>query len=154
MRQPSRSDYAHIKTIDVKWGEMDSLGHVNNTVFFRYSEDGRIDYIHGIADGGDTQASDGPILADLGCSFRQQLRFPAAVEIGTRVSRIGRSSFELEQCLFFADDSADAGVDADTIIAVYHTVVVWFDFGAQTTMRIPETVRERIRDLEHLPPEE
>ena len=125
MRQPTRSDYVHFVPISVKWGEMDSLGHVNNTVFYRYSEDGRIDYIHMIADGGDTQTSDGPILADLRCSFRQQLRFPADVEIGTRVKRIGRSSFELEQCLFFAE--------TEDVIAVYNTVVVWFDFGAQLT---------------------
>ncbi|MES1942326.1 thioesterase [Salinisphaera sp. T5B8] len=146
MRQPTRSDYVHYVPITVKWGEMDSLGHVNNTVFYRYSEDGRIDYIHMISDGGDTQTSDGPILADLRCSFRQQLRFPADVEIGTRVKRIGRSSFELEQCLFFAE--------TDDVIAVYNTVVVWFDFGAQTSMRVPETIRERIREYEAVPPEE
>jgi acyl-CoA thioester hydrolase len=146
MRQPTRSDFVHYVPISVKWGEMDSLGHVNNAVFFRYSEDGRIDYIHMIADGGDTQTSDGPILADLRCSFREQLRFPADVEVGTRVKRIGRTSFELEQCLFFAD--------TDNVIAVYDTVVVWFDFGAQTSMRVPETVRERIREYENVPPEE
>lgn len=146
MRQPTRSDYVHYVPITVKWGEMDSLGHVNNTVFYRYSEDGRIDYIHMIADGGDTQTSDGPILADLRCSFRQQLRFPADVEIGTRVKRIGRASFELEQCLFFTE--------TEDVIAVYDTVVVWFDFGAQTSMRVPETIRERIREYENVPPEE
>lgn len=146
MRQPTRSDYAHFVPIRVKWGEMDSLGHVNNTFFYRYAEDGRIDYIHTIAAGADTQASDGPILADLRCSFRRQLHFPANVEIATRVHRIGRTSFELEQCLFFAE--------TEEVIAVYNAVVVWFDFGAQTSMRVPETIRERIRDIENVPPEE
>lgn len=146
MNSPTRSDYAHITPIKVKWGEMDSLGHVNNAVYFRYSEDGRIDYIHQIAEDSGTQTSDGPILADLRCSFRQQLRYPADVEIGTRVRRIGRSSLDIEQCLFLAD--------TDDVIAVLENVVVWFDYGSQTSMRVPETVRERIRDLESLPPEE
>ncbi|MDA3921426.1 MAG: thioesterase family protein [Salinisphaera sp.] len=146
MSTPTRSDYAHITPIKVKWGEMDSLGHVNNAVYFRYSEDGRIDYIHQIAEDGGTQTSDGPILADLRCSFRQQLRYPADVEIGTRVRRIGRSSLDIEQCLFMAD--------SEDVIAVLENVVVWFDYGAQTSMRVPETVRERIRDLESLAPEE
>lgn len=144
--QASRSNYAHFTPITVKWGEMDSLGHVNNTVFFRYSEDGRIDYMHRVAEEDDTQTSDGPILADLQCTFLQQLRFPAEVEMGTRVSRMGRSSIELEQCLFRVE-SAEA-------IAVYKNVIVWFDFGAQTTMRVPEPIRERIRRLEHKAPEE
>lgn len=146
MREPNRSDYAHLTPIKVKWGEMDSLGHVNNTVFFRYSEDGRIDYIHRVTEGGDTQTSDGPILADLQCNFRRQLRFPADVEIGTRVSRMGRSSLDLEQCLFHAD--------TDDAIAVYKNVIVWFDYGAQTSMRIPEPIREQIRLLEHIAPQE
>ncbi|WP_158583343.1 thioesterase family protein [Salinisphaera sp. Q1T1-3] len=146
MHEPSRADYAHLTSIKVKWGEMDSLGHVNNTVYFRYSEDGRIDYIHRISDEADSQTSDGPILADLRCSFRQQLRFPADVEIGTRVRRIGRSSLEIEQCLFTAG--------RDDVIAVFENVVVWFDFGAQTSMRVPETVRERIRSVETIAPDE
>ncbi|WP_423820750.1 thioesterase family protein [Salinisphaera sp. SPP-AMP-43] len=146
MREPNRSDYAHITPIKVKWGEMDSLGHVNNTVFFRYSEDGRIDYIHRVTEGDDTQTSAGPILADLQCSFRHQLRFPADIEIGTRVSRLGRSSLDLEQALFWAE--------SDEAIAVYKNVIVWFDFGAQTSMRIPEPVREQIRRLEYIAPQE
>lgn len=146
MREPKRSDYAHIMPITVKWGEMDSFGHVNNTVFFRYSEDGRIDYIHRVTEDGDIQANHGPILADLRCSFMQQLRFPAEVEMGTRVSRMGRSSLELDQSLF--------RVDSDEVIATYQNVIVWFDFGAQTVMRIPETIRERVRRLEHIAPEE
>ncbi|ROO26563.1 thioesterase [Salinisphaera japonica YTM-1] len=146
MHEPNRADYAHLTPIKVKWGEMDSLGHVNNAVYFRYSEDGRIDYIHGISEDADHQTSDGPILADLQCSFRAQLRFPADVEIGTRVKRIGRSSLDIEQCLFLAG--------TDDVVAVYANVVVWFDYGAQTSMRIPETVRERIRALEAVAPEE
>lgn len=146
MRELNRSDYAHITPIKVKWGEMDSLGHVNNTMFFRYSEDGRIDYMHRITEGGDTQTSAGPILADLQCSFLHQLRFPAEIEIGTRVKRLGRSSFELEQCLFWAE--------SNEAIAVYKNVIVWFDYGAQTSMRIPDTIREKIRRLEHVLPEE
>jgi acyl-CoA thioester hydrolase len=148
MRELNRSDYAHLTPIQVKWGEMDSLGHVNNTVFFRYSEDGRIDYIHRVTAEGDgaSQSNGGPILADLQCSFLLQLRFPADIEIGTRASRLGRSSLNLEQCLF--------RVGSEEAIAVFKNVIVWFDFGAQTSMRIPETIREQIRRLEHIPPEE
>lgn len=146
MQQPKRSDYTHFTAITVKWGEMDSLGHVNNTVFFRYAEDGRIAYIHEVTDGEDTQINDGPVLADLRCRFQQALRFPAKLEIGTRVSQLGRSSLTLEQCLFPRT--------GDCPIAIYTTVIVWFDYGAQTNMRIPETVRERIRRLEQLEPAE
>lgn len=147
MRQPMRADFAAFVPINVKWGEMDVLGHVNNTVFFRYSEDGRINYIDIITrDGPDVVANHGPILADLRCTFLQQLRYPATVEVATRTRRIGHSSLELEQGLFQAD--------TDTLVAAYESTVVWFDYGAQTSMRIPDPIRERIRAAEHTPPRE
>src|SRR5699024_9747359 len=146
MRQPIRADFASIVPIRVKWGEMDVLGHVNNTVFFRYSEDGRIDYIDTITRESPVEANQAPIMASLQCSFLQQLHYPAQVAIGTRTRKIGRSSLHLEQGLFVAD--------SDQLIASYSSTVVWFDYGAQTSMRIPDTIRERIRAHEVLAPEE
>lgn len=146
MRQPIRADFTSIVPITVKWGEMDVLGHVNNTVFFRYSEVGRIDYIDTITRDIRVEASHAPILADLRASFMHQLHYPAEVEIGTRTRRLGHSSLALEQGLFF--------VDSDKLIAAYDSTVVWFDYGAQTSMRIPDTIRERIRSHEVTTPEE
>lgn len=146
MQKPTRADFALFVPINVKWGEMDVLGHVNDTVFFRYSEDGRIDYIDNITHDSSIEINHGPIQADLRCTFLQQLRYPAAVEVGTRTRRIGYSSLELEQGLFHADKG--------DLIAMYESIVVWFDYGAQTSMRIPDPIRERIRMLEHRAPEE
>lgn len=146
MRQPMRADFAAFVALRVKWGEMDGLGHVNNTVFFRYSEDGRIEYIDTITSEGPVEANHGPILADLRCSFMQQLHYPAMVEVATRTRRIGHSSLALEQALFRQD--------SDELIAAYDSTVVWFDYGAQTSMRIPDPIRERIRAFEHTAPEE
>lgn len=141
-----RGFYAHFVPVTVRWGEMDALGHVNNSVFFRYSEDGRIDYIGKIAGQRPAGGGTGPILADIRCSFLQQLRYPAEVEIATRTARIGRSSLHIEQALFCRDE-ADA-------IAAYQAVVVWFDYKAQTSVAVPEPVRERIRALETTAPTE
>lgn len=146
MRKPMRADFAVFESIKVKWGEMDMQGHVNNAVFFRYSEDGRIGYIDTISRDGPSEADYGPILADLRCTFLQQLRYPAMVEVATRTRRIGHSSLELEQGLFH--------MDTDDLIAAYESTVVWFDYGAQTSMRIPDPIRERIRVLEHTAPQE
>lgn len=33
----------HISRIKIRWGDMDAFGHVNNTVYFRYMEQTRID---------------------------------------------------------------------------------------------------------------
>jgi|SRR5699024_1078259 len=146
MHKPMRTDFAVIVPIRVKWGEMDVLGHVNNTVFFRYSEDGRIAYIDAITQDGSLETNHGPILADLHCSFLQQLHYPATVEIGTRTRRFGHSSLKILQGLFHAE--------TQELVASFESIVVWFDYGAQTSMRIPDTIRERVRVLEVIAPEE
>ena len=34
--------------IPIRWGDMDAMGHVNNTTYFRYMETVRIDWMHAI----------------------------------------------------------------------------------------------------------
>ena len=30
----------------IRWGDMDAFGHVNNTVYFRYMEQARLEWLH------------------------------------------------------------------------------------------------------------
>lgn len=146
MEPIDRNRYAHFHPITVRWGEMDALGHVNNTVFFRYSEDGRLDYLQRVLEISPGLDRGAPILADLRCSFLQQLRFPAEVEIATRTARIGSTSFHMEQALFH-----QGGTDA---VAGFEAVLVWFDYTAQCSAAVPESVRAHIRQIEQIAPEE
>lgn len=144
MTDPVRADFTHGLPLTVRWGEMDALGHVNNTVYYRYSEDGRIDYFSQLLATGEPFHETGPILAELGCQFRQQLRFPAEIEITTRTHRIGRSSMGVQQALWHRD-----GGD---LVALMEAVLVWFDYRAQTSVAVPDALRERIRTFEVVPP--
>lgn len=146
MEHIDRGRYTHFYPITVRWGEMDALGHVNNTVFYRYSEDGRLDYLQRALEISPDPDSGGPILADLRCSFLQQLRFPADVEIATRTARIGTTSFHMEQALFH-----QGGTNA---VAGFEAVLVWFDYAAQRSAAVPESVRAHIREIEQVAPEE
>jgi acyl-CoA thioester hydrolase len=79
------------------WGEMDALGHVNNTVYFRYFESARVAYLVKInfldpaANGGI-----GPILAHTQCDFRKALDYPDTISIGGRVTEISSDRFTME----------------------------------------------------------
>jgi acyl-CoA thioester hydrolase len=37
--------FVHAMTIPIRWGDMDAMGHVNNTVYFRYLESARIEWM-------------------------------------------------------------------------------------------------------------
>ena len=59
--------------IPVAWGDMDAFGHVNNVVYFRWFETGRIHFfgLVGILEA-ISSLGQGPILAEPQCRFRHQ----------------------------------------------------------------------------------
>lgn len=141
--RPQAEDFSHWFETPVRWGDLDSLGHVNNAVFFTFDESARLDYFSTLLHADTRFWKDyGLILAHIECDFLAQLRFPATVHVGMRVSRMGRSSLNTEAGLF---------VD-EQLVAVTRSVIVWFDYPAQKSMPIPEPVRTAIRARERIEP--
>jgi len=91
--------------IDVRWGEMDALRHVNNTAYFRYFEEARVRLFSAM--GLDAGSGRYGVLAHASCDFLRPLMYPARVVVGMKLARIGRTSLELD-C--WIADAEDAGV--------------------------------------------
>jgi acyl-CoA thioester hydrolase len=137
-----RSDFSHFVVQPIRWGDMDALSHVNNVQYFRYLESGRIAYMEDLLPGEHNSAH--LILADIQCSFLRQLRYPGTVEVGTRVSRIGRSSLQITCAIFLQGEELPA--------ATGQAVIVWFDFAAQRSAPVPARLREAILARERIVP--
>ena len=138
-----RSDFKHFIQIPIRWGDMDAMQHVNNVQFFRFLESGRIAYQDDLLPG--ERNSDNVVLADLQCSFLQQLHYPGTVEVGTRISRIGNSSMQVSCAIFRMGEEQP--------VAVGKGVLVWFDVTSQQSKRIPDRIRAAIIAFEAIPPE-
>lgn len=139
-----RSEFRHVVEVPVRWGDMDAFGHVNNAQFFRYLESGRVAYLEEVLQIPLT-TSESVILADIQCSFRQQLHYPTTVEVATRIARIGKSSLQLV-CVIYRKGE-------DLPVATSKGVLVWFDTQAQRPKAVPEKVRRRITEFESMAPE-
>jgi len=84
----------------VRWGDMDTFGHVNNIIYFQYFETGRIKYLEEICtvmNNFDMLQSIGvgPILKYTDCRFRRAIEYPDEVMIGVNVTDV--SDTELVQ---------------------------------------------------------
>jgi acyl-CoA thioester hydrolase len=79
----------------IRWGDMDAMGHVNNTVYFRYMEQARIEWFYDFARkiGLAPYAEQGPVIIDAHCTFLEPLVYPGDVEVKMFVGELGRSSF-------------------------------------------------------------
>ena len=123
--------------VPVRWGDLDAFGHVNNTVFFRFFESARIEYLRAIAfvEGGGS-AGVGPILASTHCRFRRPLGFPDTTRVGARTEDLAEDRFTMEYRILSTATGEVAGEGGG--------VVVSYDYRAGAKAAIPAAVRERI----------
>jgi acyl-CoA thioester hydrolase len=133
-----------IISFPVHWGDQDTLSHVNNTVYLRWAESSRIEYLArtGAWDGS-VIVTTGPILAAISCDFRVSLTFPDTVYAGARITAIGNSSFKMEHRIVSGNRGAVAA-DLDSTL-------VWFDYRAGKPAALPPEVRKAIEELEGKP---
>lgn len=107
--------------IDVRFRDLDPLGHVNHAVFVTYLEIARTEWWKGFLDGRPF-AEEGFLIARVEVDFRQPILFGERIEVEVRCSVVGTSSFTLD----FRVLGKDGRVRAEA-----RTVQVMFDFQAQ-----------------------
>jgi acyl-CoA thioester hydrolase len=137
-------DYPVTVTVPVAWGEMDALGHVNNIVYFRYFETARMRYLEraGLIDLM-KEIGIGPILAKTSCTYRAPVHYPDTLSVGTRVSTIGNTHFNMDYLVV----SERLGA-----VATGDSIVVTFDYRANAKAPVPDGVIRAIEGLEGCAP--
>ena len=122
----------HVTRMPIRWGDMDAYGHVNNTVYFRYMEQARVEWIEAmgivVRPGGE-----GPVIINASCTFLVPLTYPGEVEVRTYIGAIGRSSV---QTLVEMSVVGDARVHAEGAAKV-----VWMDTRSGKSVPLPDHVR-------------
>ena len=139
MRQPhpTRDRFSFWTEVEVRWGDMDAMGHVNNTVYFTYMESARIDFlgrlgrvqVRGRAGG----AQQGPTLVATACDFVRQVVFPTTLDIGLAVEAIGRSSFRIRYGMFRKE--------TDELMATGQSTNAWLDYATNRSIDLPTELR-------------
>jgi len=92
-------DFRHRTHVQVRLGDLDPFGHVNNAVIATYVEQGRVLYLRDVLGTGADPVSMPFILAMLKIDYVAQTMFDDPVEVYTRVDWIGRSSVHMSHLL-------------------------------------------------------
>jgi acyl-CoA thioester hydrolase len=130
---PEHKKLTHEMRIPIRWGDMDAMGHVNNTVYFRYLEIVRLEWLYGVGGPPDPQGC-GPVIVNAFCNFIRQLEFPGEVLAKHYVANPGRSSFDT----YITLERADA---PGRVCAEGGSKTVWTDFKAQKSAPLPDWLR-------------
>jgi len=125
----------HVEKIPIRWGDMDAMGHVNNTVYFRYMEQARIGWFDALVPAADAWKNTGIVIANASCNFKRALNYPGTVEVRVTIDPPGGSSVGTFYELI---------VD-ETLYADGAAVVVFIDMKSQKPVRIPEGIRSLLQ---------
>ena len=121
----------HLERVPIRWGDMDALGHVNNTIYFRYMEQARISWMD--TQGINNVQGDGPILGKASCRFIKPLVYPGVVEVSLTCTGVSNRSFN------FASEVRKVG--EDILYAEGEATMVWINFAAGRSQPLPEAIR-------------
>ena len=138
------SDYHFYHPIEVRYGDLDPQGHLNNAKYLTYFEQARIAYWVqlGLFSKDQSFMELGMILADLHITYLEPIYYGQSVKVGVHVSKPGNKSMTWEQNI----------VDAETgkELAKGEVVIVTYDYKQEKTIPIPQEWRERILQFEGL----
>jgi acyl-CoA thioester hydrolase len=126
----------HTMRMPIRWGDMDAMGHVNNTNYFRYIESARIAWLEQVGSLPDSR-DEGPVIVNASMNFLKQLTYPGEIEVRTFIAPPGRSSIEVSHEIRL--------LDADGVPGELHAngmaKVVWVDFKVGKSAPLPAGLR-------------
>ena len=132
--------FLQVTPIDVRFRDLDMFGHVNNTVILTYVETARVHYLVNL-DIRPAQANWQDvafILAHISCDFRKPIFYGQQVEVGSRITKIGRTSFRMEHRVEVDGELAAEVVD----------VLVHYDYPAKQSIPVSAQMRAKISAFE------
>ena len=134
-------DFTFVVDLNIEWGDMDALQHVNNIEYFKYFQVARIAYFEKINSDsvfGETQIS--LILASTQCKFIYPLAYPDSVSVGVRVDTMADQYFTMKYAV--------VSHKHQRLSAIGDAKVVMFDYVNNKKASIPSEIRKTIIDLE------
>ncbi len=116
----------------IRWGDMDAMAHVNNTLYLRYFEESRVSWSQSRGMRLPAEGT-GMILAKVSVTFRKPVSYPANVVVNLYAGRVGGASFTLQQTLTVEGETEPS--------ATGDCVIVWYDYVKNKAVPVPEKLR-------------
>jgi len=133
---PEQKKLVYETVMPIRWGDMDAMGHVNNTVYFRYFETVRIDWMNEIG-GTPNPSGNGPVIVNAFCTFIKQLEYPGDIRLRHYVANPGRTSFDTYLTI---ERTGQPGIT----YAEGGATMVWVNFKQQKSVPLPDWLRALI----------
>ena len=138
------SDYRFYHPVEVRYGDLDPQGHVNNAKHLTYFEQARIHYMIelGLFTRDQSFMQIGVIVADVHITYLEPIYFGQNIKVGVHAAKLGSKSMTWEQNIVDTDTGREA--------ARGEVIIVTYDYKDDKTIPVPSEWRERITAFEGL----
>jgi acyl-CoA thioester hydrolase len=119
--------------IPVRWGDMDAYGHLNNTLYFRFFEQERVEWIEQLGFPVRSESESGPVIVHTDCTFLIPVNYPSTAEVRMYGGQPGRSSLMSWYELYVEGD--------ERLYAEGSAKVVWMNVESGKSVPLPDAVR-------------
>ncbi len=137
------TDFKFFHPTEVRYGDLDPQGHVNNAKYLTYFEQARIYYLVqlGLFSKDQSFMEVGVIIADIHITYHAPAHYGNALKVGVRTAKIGNKSLTTEQCVM--DETGK-------VLATGTVILVTFDYEGMKPISVPDEWREKISAFEGL----
>jgi acyl-CoA thioester hydrolase len=139
------SDYRFFHPTEIRYGDLDPQGHVNNAKQLTYFEHARVQYFVklGMFRKDQSFMEIGVIVADIHITYHKPIHWMEPVQTGVKVTKIGNKSMLIDQAV--------VNTETGEVLSSGTVVLVAYDYSTLTTRPVPEAWREAIHKFEGLP---
>ena len=142
MYNSAMTDYKFFHPTEIRYGDLDPQGHVNNAKYLTYFEQARVHYLIqlGLFSRDQSFMEIGVVIADIHIAYHAATHYDDNIKVGVKTARIGGKSLTVEQCV----------MDADTgkIKASGTVVMVTYDYKDLKSIPVPDEWKTKIREFE------
>ena len=131
-------DFRFHHPVPVRFRDIDVGGHAHHSEALMYFEEARAAYWDQVAGQGGLKGVN-YILAEAEVRWHHRVLWPQTLQVGVRVSRLGKKHFEMAYEVLGEDGAR---------LQSGRTVQVMYDYAAMAATRIPDEVRAAIEALD------
>lgn len=130
----ARSTFSYVHDVEVRFRDLDSLGHVHHSLALMYFEEARAAFWRNVAKRPTVQHID-YVIGSASIKYLQRVRYPGVLSVGVRVPRVGGKSIDL---------AYEARSPEGDLLITGETTIVMFDFIAGKTKEVDEDLKEAL----------
>lgn len=140
MNQPKPINFFHRTPIQIRFNDIDKLGHVNNSVYQQYFDLGRVEYFNEVLVEDMDWEIEGLILASISIDYVKPIEIHEKIFARTKIYHIGNKSIKMCQDLYNE-------ITGD-VHATSKSIMVGYSNKTKSTLIVLERWRRQIKAFE------